>query len=215
MQELLIGLRALERVTEVELAPLSRNDTAALAERLTGAPFAAAQLQRLWDETAGNPLFVVEALRAGWPDGGLSPKVQAVISERLAQLSEPARDLVGVAAAVGTDFTPDLLAAASDADPDAVVRGLDELWRRRIVREQGGAAYDFGHDKVRAVAYAETGPVRLRHHHLRIAGALERVHAGDLDSVSARIAWHYETAGATSEAITWLARAAEASPASA
>ncbi len=65
---------------------------------------------QLYDETEGNPFFVVEALRAGWTSrhierGWMSPKVQAVIGSRLAQLSEPARDLAGIAATIGREFT--------------------------------------------------------------------------------------------------------------
>ncbi len=53
---------------------------------------------------------MVEALRAGWTSGHIergwmSPKVQAVIGSRLAQLSEPARDLAGIAATIGREFT--------------------------------------------------------------------------------------------------------------
>jgi predicted ATPase len=84
--------------------------------------------------------------------GPLSPKVQAVIEWRLGQLSEPARDLVGVAATVGREFTTEVLAEASGADESSLVRGLDELWRRRIVRDQGPDAYDFTHDRIREVA---------------------------------------------------------------
>src|ERR671922_140789 len=50
---------------------------------------------------------------------------------RPAQLSEPARDLVGVAATIGRDFTSDVLAQAGTADDETLVRALDELWRRR------------------------------------------------------------------------------------
>ena len=42
-----------------------------------------------------------------WP----TPRVQTVIESRLAQLSDPARDLVGVAATIGREFTTDVLAA--------------------------------------------------------------------------------------------------------
>ena len=54
---------------------------------------------------------------------------------------------------------------------DAVVRGLDELWQRRIVREQGAGTaetYDFSHDKLREQAYASLSPAhrRLLHRHV-------------------------------------------------
>ncbi len=139
----------------------------------------------------------------------MSPKVQAAIESRLAQLSEPARDLAGIAATIGREFTSDVLAYASEADEETLVRSLDELWRRRIVREQGAEAYDFSHDKIREVAYLALSPARRRHLHLRVAHALERLHAHDPGPVSGQLAMHYERAGATGQATTWYVCAAE------
>ena len=213
LNDLVAGLQALERFTEIEVGRLTREETAVLAERLTGRPLE--EPHRLYSETEGNPLFVVEALRAGWRSGDadrgwMSPKVQAVIGSRLAQLSEPARDLAGIAATIGREFTSDVLAYASEADEETLVRSLDELWRRRIVREQGADAYDFSHDKIRQVAYLTLSPAQQRHYHLRVARALERACAHDPRPVSGQLAAHYERAGAADEAVTWFGRAAEA-----
>jgi DNA-binding SARP family transcriptional activator len=137
--ELLVSLRAEGRLSELEVDRLSLAETGELADRLTGAALAVPERARLYAETEGNPLFVVEAVRAGWTAGQrLSPRVQAVIETRLAQLSAPARDLVALAATIGREFSVDVLAAAGDTDEDMLVRSLDELWRRRIVRERGG-----------------------------------------------------------------------------
>src|SRR5439155_21089468 len=103
----------------------------------------------------------------------------------------------------------DLLAAAGEADEDTLVRVLDELWRRRIIRDQGADSYDFSHDKIREVAYLALSPARRRHHHLRAARALEGLRAEDPGSVSAQLASHYDLAGSPSEAVSWYARAAE------
>lgn len=218
VNDLLAGLRAVERLTEIPIERLTRVETAALAERLTGRQLAEPGADQLFRETEGNPLFVVEALRAGWTSGDgpgsrrgwLSPKVQTVIESRLAQLSDPARNLIGVAATIGRAFMTDVLAAASETDADTLVRGLDELWRRRIVREQGADAYDFSHDKIREVAYLELSPARRRRNHRRVAIALERVHAHEPGPVSGQIAAHYEQAGAVDQAVTWYPRAADA-----
>jgi len=215
LNDLLAGLQALERFTEIEVGRLTREETVVLAERLAGHPLEEPDADRLYGETEGNPLFVVEALRAGWKSGDaerwwISPKVQAVIGSRLAQLPEPVRELAGVAATIGREFTSDVLAQASEADEETLVRGLDELWRRRIVREQGADAYDFSHDKIREVAYLALSPARRRHHHRRIAQALECIYASDPGPVSGQLAAHYERAGAADEAVTWYGRAAEA-----
>src|SRR3989442_1331075 len=81
---------------------------------------------------------------------------------------------------------------ASGADEDTVVRGLDELWRRRIIRELGAVGYDFSHDKIREVAYQSLSPVLRRHLHRQVAQGLEKVYAEDLAAVSAQLARHYE-----------------------
>ena len=60
--------------------------------------------------------------------------MHAVIARRLAQLSPGARELAGLAATVGREFTLDILRKASGADEDKLDHGLDELWQRRIVR---------------------------------------------------------------------------------
>jgi tetratricopeptide (TPR) repeat protein len=194
------GLQALGRVVELELARLSHQQTAVLAEALTGSRLGEREAERLFAQTEGNPLFVVETLRAD----RMSRRIQAVLESRLAQLSDGARELAGVAATIGREFRSDVLVAASGADIEDAVRALDELWRRRIIREQGPESYDFSHDKLREVAYARLSPAVQRHHHLRIARALERAGA-----VGAQVATHYDSAGAPREAVPWYARAAD------
>jgi predicted ATPase len=61
--------------------------------------------------------------------------VQAVIEARLGQLGASARGLVDLAATIGREFTTDVLAGAGELDEDELLGDLDELWRRRIVRE--------------------------------------------------------------------------------
>lgn len=113
-----------------------------------------------------------------------------MIESRLAQLSPAAQELAGAAAVIGREFTFDVLAEANARDAGRVVRGLDELWQRRIVREQSADAYDFTHDKIRDVAYARLSPVRRRLLHRQVAQALETVRASGLDSVSGQLAAH-------------------------
>src|SRR5207237_8707217 len=70
-RQLFTALRALDRVTEIDLGRLGRDDTATLSERLTNALLSATDVDRLFAGTEGNPLFVIESLRAGWENGCL------------------------------------------------------------------------------------------------------------------------------------------------
>jgi DNA-binding SARP family transcriptional activator/predicted ATPase len=204
---------------ELALGPLDAVEAAALAARVADRDLDAAYLQRLYYATKGNPLFVVESVRAKLEDSGSAeedvplsavPRVQAVIATRLAQLSAGAHELAGVAGAIGTAFSFDLLAKATDWDEESVTRALDELWQRRIVEtvEERRGSYDFSHDRLREVAYAELSPVRRRYLHRRIAHALEELHAGRTEAVAGQLGAHCEAAGLIEDAVRWHTEAA-------
>jgi DNA-binding SARP family transcriptional activator len=221
-QSLLRATRASGQAVELELGPLDSGETAALTRNVAGRELDDDRRALVYRESEGNPLFVVEWTRAGLIDEppatqagaaaeprALPPKVHSVIEARLAQLSPVGQEIAGLAAAAGRAFRFDLLARASSRSEDEVVEAIDELWQRRIVREQGADAYDFSHDKLREAAYLRVGTARRQMLHRRIAQALERLHSADLDPVSSELAAHYESAGWGERAIAFYARGAE------
>ena len=132
----------------------------------------------------------------------------AVLRNRLDQATAAAREVAGLAAAVGTNFTLDLLTEASDLDADIVVEAVDELWRRRIMREFGDG-YDFSHDLLRETAYAQVSPPKRWLLHRRIAQGLELLHADDTDAVAAQLAEQYARGGRPERAVAYYRRAAD------
>ena len=130
-----------------------------------------------------------------------------MLRKRLEQATGPAREVAGLAAAVGTNFTLDLLTEASDLEADAVVEAVDELWRRRIMREFGDG-YDFSHDLLRETAYAAISPPKRWLLHRRIAQGLELLHAEDTDAVAAQLAEQYARGGRPVRALAYYQRAA-------
>lgn len=143
----------------------------------------------------------------------LPSKVYHVIRSRLSRLSPAAYQLSGLAASIGRSFQYRVLAEASDMDESALMLSLDELWRRRIVREQSsnrsGYSYDFSHDRIRDVAYSELSAIRRRHYHHSIAQALDRVYGDDIAEWSAQIARHYQQAGLHAQARDYYRMAGE------
>ncbi len=144
-------MRATGLLTELTLTPFEAVDTARLAEAIAGEPLAESDALLLQATTGGFPLYVVEAVR-GTTDRGrasgplaISPRCSRI---RLEQATAAAREVAGLAAAVGRDFTLDLLTEASDLDADVVVGAVNELWRRRIMHEFRDG-YDFSHDLLR------------------------------------------------------------------
>ena len=213
LRVLMEGLQLLEHATEIALDRLSRAETEELLRALVGPRVEPGTVDDLYTDTEGNPLFIVETVRAGWPNlnratSVTTPKLQAVISARLRQLSGPARSMVDVAATAGREFTAPVLAEAMGLDELTLVRGLDELWRRGIVREHGIDAYDFAHGKIRDVAYDALSPATRRHNHRVIADALVRLDQRDPDAASGEIARHYDRGGQADDAVVWYRRAA-------
>jgi DNA-binding SARP family transcriptional activator len=203
-------LRALDRLVEIDLGPLSDAETASLAAQVTGRNLDPDLAARVFQRTHGYPLFVVEMARGGLDASpSLPPKMHAIIGERLSHLSPGSRDVAQLAATVGRDFHFDVMREASNLDDAELAGALDELWQRRIIRELGVLTYDFSHDIVRELSYAEIPPATNHLLHRRVAQALELVHASDLDSVSAQVAAHYEQAGRTQKAIQYYRRAAD------
>lgn len=208
------------------LPRLDAAETASLAAELLGYALTPAQTARLFQDTEGNPLFIVEMVRAGAldkeittssgniPDSSvmsvLPPKARAVIRRRLALLSPVAHELAQSAAVIGRKFSFAVLARASGMAEADVVHGLDELWRRQIVREHGIDGYDFSHDKLRTEAYAEIGPARRRMAHLCTAEAIEAIYADNPTDFSPQLADHYARAGRIQQAVAYDRQAATA-----
>ena len=219
-------LRALQTANQIDvfsLGPLDASETRNLAASIADHELDETQALHLHRETEGNPLFVVETIRAGIGNASITeqpsvnaldreslrlpPRVYTVIAGRLAQLSPTARKLAELGAAVGRAFTFDLLELAGQDDEEASVQALDELWQRRIVHELGANEFDFTHDKLRDVAYAEMSTPQRRLLHRRIAQALESLNVDSLDLVSGQIAAQYEQAGLLEQALPYYQRA--------
>jgi len=206
----IVRMRASGLLTEISLSPLDADETVRLAEAISGQPLPAADGNLLHAATGGFPLYVIEAAR-GIADPDRTPlpvgDLAAVLRKRLDQGTAAAREVASLAAAVGTNFTLDLLTEASDLDAGAVVEAVDELWRRRIMREFRDG-YDFSHDLLRETAYAGISPPRRWLLHRRIAQGLELLHAEDTDGVAVQLAEQYERAGRPERAVVYYQRAA-------
>jgi len=213
-----------KKVAVIELSALDAAEMAKLASQVRGQAFDTTETVRLYRETEGNPLFVIETIRAGiadtvtsetmtptaaTSDGSytLPPGVHAVILRRLSQLSPSARKVVEIGAAIGRAFPFDLLLRVGSEDEETVTHALDELWQRRVVRDEEANLFDFTHDKLREVAYMETSLPKRRLLHRQIAQALEVIKADVLDDTSAQLAAHFEQAGLYEQAIPYYLRA--------
>ncbi len=209
-------LRDAGQLVEIPLAPLDRDDTAALADVLTGNGQSQQEVELLHATTGGFPLYVIEASRAaaarseptGETAGVTTGELGSVLRRRLEMISPHAQEIASLAAALGRDFALDLLTEASDLDADTVARAVDELWRSRIVQERG-AGYDFSHDLLRDTAYELVSPPRRWLLHRRLAQALELSPSVLGDDVAGQLAAQYDRGGRPERALPYYHQAAD------
>jgi len=201
----------------IELDNLDQETTAVLAANLWGDQLDDQVVKRLYQETEGNPLFVVEVVRSGYlmekpgvkDQISIPPKVQAVIENRLAFLSPSTREITNLAAAVGREFNFDLLSRAEDIEEEGLLQGLDELWQRRVIRDQGAEGYDFSHEKFREVIYQGLSPHRRKQAHQKIAKALKEIYQEGKPEIASQLAGHLDRAGENDQAADFYIEAGD------
>jgi diguanylate cyclase (GGDEF)-like protein len=192
------------------LRPLAPDATAALVTGQLGSAVAPAELvTRVTARSAGNPMAVLEYVRAVVDAGLLRPywgqwhldragleslalpdNVLDLVLRRIDGLGAAAHEVLTVAAAVGLRFTGDLVAAAAGVTEDAVYDVLTEAVGHRLVEAATGGGYRFLHDRIRETLLDVLDPPARRRLHHRIAVQLE--HAGGTDTADVyEVARHY------------------------
>jgi class 3 adenylate cyclase/tetratricopeptide (TPR) repeat protein len=187
----------------LDLAPLDDED----AGRLVKASLSSSDVgvvkstaDRLVARAGGNPLFLIELLRAATTQGlhDLPDTVEAVISTMIDTLAPDDRYLVRRAAVVGHRFPLRVLAAILDSD-EAILSGRMRSLGH-FVKLQSGFV-EFGHALLRDVAY-ETLPFRARRQlHAKAGEAWESLSGDDVEVVSELLSVHFHAAG--EHAKTW------------
>jgi DNA-binding SARP family transcriptional activator len=168
------------------LGRLGRADVISLALQ---SGFDEPRADRVFRESEGLPLFVVELLAPGVEAAGAGGGIRAAFEARLDAVSEASSQVLAGAALIGRSFDADTLRLATGRSEDEVAGALEELTARGVILERD-AAYDFGHERLRALADERIGLARRRLLHRRIAQAL-----ADRRADPAIVARHLERAG--------------------
>ncbi|WP_238005922.1 BTAD domain-containing putative transcriptional regulator [Dactylosporangium sp. AC04546] len=194
------------------LGPLGLADVAELVRQEAGREAGDAVARAIHTRTSGNPFFVRELSRllseVGAIDGdtsaaaGVPSTVHDVVRDRMAGLDDPARDLLRVAALIGRDVDLRLLSRATGVAVADCLRRLEPLHTLGLLETgpQDPSTLRFAHDLVRESVSETATQQQVTQLHLRVADALEHIHAGDED-VAERLAYHLWAAGPLAEPV--------------
>lgn len=184
--------------------------------------------QHIYQETDGNPLFILETLRtlrqenllqqdeqgtwrAAFKNADapqthlpLSQTVEQAIAQRLQRLAPSIRHVLEATAVLGmkTDFS--LLSQVMTGSIKTLLASLHTLVQMQLL-EETEPGYRFSHDKIQQVAYAEINEARRRQLHQQAAQAIAQHPTPDVIS----LAYHYTQGQLWDQAVIYHLQAAE------
>jgi class 3 adenylate cyclase/tetratricopeptide (TPR) repeat protein len=215
-------------VTMLPLSRLGRRDgTGIIAGVTKGKALPDAVAEQILARTDGVPLFIEELtstlLESGLMretldryvlDGPLPPlaipaTLQASLVARLDRLAT-VKDVAQIGAAIGREFSHELIAAVASLSPVDLDAGLERLTASGLISRRGtppSATYAFKHALVQDAAYATLLRSRRQQLHANIAKVLVKQFPTMVESLPEVVAHHFTEAGLASEAIGYWRKA--------
>jgi class 3 adenylate cyclase/predicted ATPase len=211
-------------VSTLTLGRLGRREGAALVERVAGSNALPDEIMvEIVERTDGIPLFVEELTKAVLDEAAtgsastgplralaVPATLHASLMARLDRLGTTARETAQVGAAIGREFTYEMIAAVADRSDDVLRAGLDQLVDAGLVFRRGSlprATFLFKHALVQDVAYGSLLKSRRQHLHGRIAQMLEERLPDQASIHPELVASHYAQASVADRAIEYWDKA--------
>ena len=230
LEETMFSMGRDDLLIKMELNPLKRVDFPELMKSVFRSSIDEKFVEKLYEETEGNPLFALETLNLLVDEGFLSEeeshwtltapiekiripsKVHDVIIRRVGRLGREDRNLLNLAAVCGRSFNASTLSGTLESDIVDVIQSLADIEQRHKLIRHEDSTFEFTHHKIREVIYTNLPGELRRVYHLKAANCLEQVllDKGSTEYM-AEIALHYVEGGVSEKAFEYLLRLGEES----
>jgi DNA-binding response OmpR family regulator/class 3 adenylate cyclase/predicted ATPase len=202
-------------VTSLALTRLGQRDVTALMAQISGERVLPPNVRnQIAARADGVPLFVEEltksVLESGAPDrGGVPSSLQDSLMARLDRLGE-SRTVAQIGAALGREFSHELIVAVTSLPRPQVEATLDALVAAGIIFRRGiapNAEYIFKHALLQDVAHGSLARRSRQELHARIASVFEQAFPALATAQPERLAHHHAEAGAMEKAAAYYLKA--------
>jgi predicted ATPase len=167
-------------------------------------------LNRVYNETEGNPFFVEEMVQSFEDEGiiqfengiwkidkvhetNIPSSIKDTIELRIKRLDEGSMDTIKHASVIGREFDFNLLEKTTALGEEKLLVFLETLEEKKLISVDttDDELYRFNHSKIREVVYDDLGGHRKRIIHEKAAIAIKDINKDDLDKVVYKLAHHY------------------------
>ena len=215
-------------VSSLSLRRLAERETKAVVGAVAGGKSLPAEIvSRIVDHADGIPLFIEEltktllesgllqeeeggyVLAGPLPPLAIPSSLRASLMARLDRLA-PVKEVAQIGAALGREFSYELLAAVARRTDKRLRGALDQLVDAGLVFRRGApphASFIFKHALVQDAAYSTLLRSQRQELHARIARSIEQRFPELVEGEPEILAHHYTQAGLADQAISYLAHA--------
>ena len=202
LSEALATLNRESGFQRIVLRGLSREEVANYIRGAANVVPAPGVLDKIFEETEGNPFFLSEVVNLMAQEGTLTKEsisdiaipdgVREALGRRLNRISEEANELLQIAAVVGSEFNYDTLTLLGDHDEEELLRLIEEALEARVIEEMDRPGrYRFTHAQMQETLLAELSTTRRVRLQGRVGEALEKRFGDRADELAARLAPHF------------------------
>jgi DNA-binding NarL/FixJ family response regulator len=195
LRPFLAELDRVRGVTRLGLDRLGRDDVAAQMAGLLGRAPSDDELERVYERSEGNPLFV-EELACCFPESGLPDSLRDLLMIRTERLDRRTRRVLHVVAVIGSRAHYPLVAAVADRPDDDLAEALRTAVEANIlVADAEADAFTFRHSLLRDAIHDDLLPGEHARLHARVARTLtETPGLVRPDRLPAEVAHHWNAA---------------------
>ncbi len=202
LSEALANLNREAGFLRIPLRGLSRAEVEAYIRAAANVSPPSRVVDRIFEETEGNPFFLSEVVNLMTQEGTLSREsvsdiavpdgVREALGRRLDRISEEANELLQVCAVAGREFTYDTLTLLDERSEDQVLRLIEEAVEARVVEEmEQPGRYRFTHALMQETLLEELSTTRRVRLHGQVGEALEKRWGPRADERAPRLAEHF------------------------
>jgi len=238
LSSLIEDLREKERVLEIKLDRLSKEDTSSLVVSILELSEIPSGFDEwIFNQCEGNPLLteellytlnsegVLKNLEEGWSWGGqgehdIGPKVDAMIPsnavrdllrQRLSNLDAESLKVLQSASVLGRSFNRRMLLALVNIKKGSLDSAIENLVESNLIKREKdeGSEYRFTSAFLESLVYTEMSRSRRRVLHRKVAHQLEEVNKSNLQGVVHDLAHHFKIGKVEEKAVRYLALAGD------